>query len=126
MDLTEVLEDLDKRKSMKCDGKLSIAQTIKVENIDLEILTRGLELNKLNLNFTKSYGGSKKLMEEKEEFKGIIDDSRSIYQPLKTCPGEEDSDFEDEIDGNLFDRSSMLMNKDMKEATKMFRVDQNL
>ncbi len=34
MDLTEVLEDLDKRKSMKCDGKLSVAMTFKVENID--------------------------------------------------------------------------------------------
>jgi len=34
MELTEAIEDLDKRKSMKCVGKLSVAQTVKVENID--------------------------------------------------------------------------------------------
>ncbi len=52
--LLEVLDDLDKRKSLKSNGELGLSQLIKVENIDEEILKKGLEISS-KLQYTKSY-----------------------------------------------------------------------
>lgn len=56
IELTEVIDDLDKRKSLKSNGKLSICLTLNVGSIDEEILKKGLEIS--SLKYTKSMGCS--------------------------------------------------------------------
>eukprot|EP00347_Sterkiella_histriomuscorum_P015913 403355208 len=100
VELTQVMDDFDKRKSLKTFGKISMSQMINVGSIDEEILKKGLEMS--NLKYTKSMGYSR---DDKNLY--FESDHTSLDKYLTTCPNNDHYDTSSSEDDNLFDSSPL-------------------